>query len=114
MTIPTGATAYDYVQTLYGRPTRLIERLATVTTAQSEVLRNNPRRLFWQVVNVVGSAAWVYWTSGLPPLYALQLAQVGGSIAMTVNEDGEAVTYTLYGITLSGDATFHILEVEAR
>lgn len=108
-----GSTAYQVSLSRFDRPTRLIERRVSLTTSVVRILDNNPRRLAWIIMNRTASNAAIGFDMSVTYANGLLLAQNGGSMSMSVTEDGEATCYAVYGILEAGTGDFYVIEVIA-
>jgi len=87
----------------FGGLTHIREQQVTVGTAGDEILANNPARVFSMVINESNTEINVSFvrdgvTGGLP------LPPNGGAISLSVEEDGEAVGWQLFGrATVAGE-----------
>lgn len=108
-----GSTLWEVAKERFKRPTTIRERVVSVATSATEILNNNPRRVFWMVCNrhtangAIGFSPQVSFDTGL------LLAANGGVASMTAEEDGEAVGYAVYGILQFGPGNWWVLEVIA-
>ncbi len=106
-----GSTAYEFSLSRFGGPTRLETREVTVGTTAIELLINNPRRVFWQVMNRSLNPGSIGFNAGVTTTTGLYLGPTGGYASMSVEDDGEVVTYPVYGIATNPGSTFVIVEV---
>jgi len=86
----------------------------TVATTPTEVLRNNPNRIFWLVVNLSVNDGYVGWDNAVSSSRGLPIAASGGFVSCNIEEDGELVIYAVYAINLNAAGTYYIVEIEAR
>lgn len=107
----TGSTAYQVTEKTFGVSTRLIESTQELDTTVSQILPNNPRRLFWLVCNRGMSAIAIGFTPQVTIDTGLYIAANGGTASMVVTEDGEAVTYPVYGVANLSPNPILIIEV---
>jgi len=97
-----------------GFKTRLIVNPVTDTvgTTPTEILRNNPDRIFWLVVNLSVNDGYVGWDRQVSSTRGLLAAANGGYVSASAEEDGELVIYPVYAINLVASGTYMIVEVE--
>lgn len=106
-----GATAAEMSQQRFGGPTRVQSTVVTATTTWAQLLQGNPKRVFWTVINraIVNAAididAASTYANGIP------LGAAGGFASMDVQEDGESVSWPVFGASESSTATLRVLEV---
>jgi hypothetical protein len=105
-----GATGAEMSRNRFGGPVRTESRTATLTTAVAPILGNNPRRVFWSIINrgVVNAAVDV--DSAMTFADGILLGAAGGFAQMDVEEDGETVGWTVYGAAESATAVVRIVE----
>lgn len=105
----TGATAYDFTVARFGAPVAVVERRVTVGTTVTQLLPNNPRRVFWTTTNQSGDAGAIGLNRDLTVGNGDFVPWRGG-VEMTVEEDGEAVAWEWFAIgSVSG--TWYVREV---
>lgn len=97
-----GQSAAAYIEKKWGGPTRLLPvKLVTVTAvgnAPTQIYENNPRRMEVTVVNTGVANAYVGWDQNLDATHGILVSPLGGSVIFLVDEDGELVTYPLFGV----------------
>jgi len=106
----------EYVEKELGFKTRAIENPVTdrVLTTATLVLRNNPDRFAWLIVNLSPNTIYVGFTPEVSANRGIYLAANGGFITMHAREDGEAVTYAIYAIAPAGISRIYVVEYEKR
>jgi len=97
-----------------GFKTRLIVNPVTntVETMATEILRNNPDRIFWLIVNLSGNNGYIGWDREVSNTRGLLVAANGGYVSACIEEDGELVIYPVFAINLNASGTYMIVEVE--
>lgn len=106
-----GSTAYLVASQKLYVPSTLVERTVTVTDAITEIIHNNPRRLFWQICNRGSVPVYFGFSSNTTAGNGFVLDVNGATASMSIDEDGEGVGYSVYALTASGEATVRIMEV---
>jgi len=86
----------------------------TVATSATEILRNNPNRIFWLVVNLSVNDGYIGWDNEVAATRGLPIAASGGFASCSVEEDGELVIYPVFAINLNAAGTYYIVEIEER
>jgi len=106
----------EYVEKELGFKTRALENPVTnrVGTTPTLVLRNNPDRFQWLIVNLSAYNVYVAFTREVSSTRGVLVAASGGALAMHAREDGEAVTYEVYAISPDGIAAIYVIEYEKR
>jgi len=97
-----------------GFKTRLIINPVTdaVATTATEILKNNPDRVFWLIVNLSGNNGFAGWDRQVSSTRGLLVAANGGFVSANIDEDGELVIYPVYAVNLNAPGTYMIVEVE--
>jgi len=77
----------------FGWPTRLLENpvVAAVGLAQEVILRSNPDRVFWLVVNLSVNVIMLAFDSDVGPAKGIRLDANGGWASMAADEDGDVL-----------------------
>lgn len=91
--------------------TAVEERTATVATAVAEVLRNDPERLMWLIVNTGSVIARVSWATAAGVANTIPIAADGGSLSVNVREDFVLPTHSLQASVGVGTTTLRITTV---
>ena len=110
-----GALA-DFVLRKFGVSTRAIQDPVTVLcpfAASATLLRNNPDRLGFILVNLGVTAMYVAWDSTVSATHGIFIAPNGGSFGMGADEDGELVGWELHGRSVTSDNDIFIVVIEA-
>jgi len=84
----------------------------TVDTTPTLILRNNPDRIFWLIVNLSANNGYVGWDTQVSSSRGLFIAGNGGFISANIEEDGELVIQEVYAVNLGASGTYMIVEVE--
>jgi len=97
-----------------GFPTRLVINPVTnnVGTAATLILKNNPDRIFWLIVNLSGNDGYAGWDAQVSSTRGLLVPSNGGYVSASIEEDGELVIYEVYAILNVAAGTWMIVEVE--
>jgi len=95
-------------------PTRLVINPVTDTvgTTPTEILRNNPDRVFWLIVNLSANNGYIGWDREVSSTKGIFVAANGGYTSAALEEDGELVIYPVFAINLNAAGTYMIVEVE--
>jgi len=109
------ATA-QYTERELGFPTRAIENPITnvVSTSAVEILRANPDRFQWLVVNLSANTIYVSFDKDVSSTKGILLEPNGGFASMHAREDGEAVTYPIWAIATGVNSAIYVIEYERR
>lgn len=106
-----GSTTYKVSTERIYAPTTLLERVIVLSDVLTEILNNNPRRLSWHICNRDVSPIYYGFSTNVSENNGFFLAANGGFASMHVTEDGEAVGYPVYALSVSGAAVVRIMEV---
>ena len=98
----------------FGFPTRPIENpvRATIGDTAEVVLKENPDRVFWLVINLSDNTVYVALSSDVGAAKGIRLDPNGGWASMSVEEDGEATAYTVYAKATAADSAIYVLSIE--
>jgi len=105
-----------YVEKELGFPTRAIENPVTNTvgTTATLVLRNNPDRFQFLIVNLSTYDVYASFTKEVSASRGILIPSGGGYLIMHAREDGEAVTYEIWCIAIGGSAPIYVVVYERR
>ena len=106
--------AREFTLKRFGFPTRAVENpvVAEVGTTAAEILKNNPDRVFFLVVNLSANTVYVGLASDVGATKGIQLDANGGFVSFSVEEDGEAVAYQIFAIATGAASAIYVLEIE--
>jgi len=106
----------EYVEKELGFKTRAIENPVrdTVDTTPRIVLRLNPDRFQWLIVNLGTADIYIGFTSKVSSKRGIIIAADGGYASMHAREDGEAVTYEVWAVAKTGTQAIYVIEYEKR
>lgn len=106
----------DAIDREFGVRTRLIINPVTgsVGTTATEILRNNPDRLSWVIINLSANFGFIDFTPQVAATRGIRLSANGGSAAATWRDDGELVGHPVFALLDTAAGDFYVVEVEAR
>jgi len=106
--------AREFTLKRFGFPTRPVENpvAASVGTTAAEILKNNPDRVFWLVVNLSANVVYMGLSGDVSSTKGIRLDTNGGWASMSVEEDGEAVAYQVFAIASGAGSAIYVLEIE--
>lgn len=84
----------------------------TVQTTVTEILRNNPDRYGWLIVNLSANRGYIGFDREVSTTKGIPIEASGGVITSIWEEDGEAVTYAVFAINQVAAGTYYIVEME--
>lgn len=97
----------------FGRRTTVVERVVTVDTTVSQILRNDPNRYFIALINEGSADCRVSTSPTITTSSGWLLPANGGVMVFDWQTDGEAVGYAVYAVAAAGSATIRLREVVA-
>lgn len=106
--------AREFSEKRFGFPTRAVENpvVAAVGVTVVKILRNNPDRVFWIVVNLSANVVYVALSEDVSATKGIRLDANGGFTSMSVEEDGEAVAYDVYALATGAASAIYVLAIE--
>ena len=98
------------VEKLVGGRFNVRETDVTLTTTQGEILRNDPERVGWFIVNTGAAQAQLGFSTGISAAAAILVPLTGGQLSANVLDDYTLPTFAMYGRVEAGTTTLHIVE----
>lgn len=108
---PPGATAAKFTQKKFDGNTRSTLRAVNVGTATTRVLDNNPRRVHCAMVNISVNQGFFLDSNAVTSSNGILLGAGGGSVTMSVEEDGESVAWEWFGLNVGAAGVWMVYEV---
>ena len=95
-------------------PTRLVINPVTPTvgTTSTLILKNNPDRLMWLIVNLSPNRGYIGFDEQVGAGRGIPIEASGGIVSATWREDAELVIHPVYALNLGASGTYFIIEVE--
>ena len=84
----------------------------TVATTATMILKNNPDRLAWLIVNLSANRGYIGFDRQVAPTRGIPVEASGGIVISNWREDGELVIHEVHAINLVAAGTWYIVEVE--
>jgi len=105
-------TTRDLLRLRLGVPTSGRPSLAAATTSGIQVIRQDPARVSFILVNTGGNAAFVGPDLPTRPtgLDGIRIDPFGGALLVEWETDGEMVGWAWRGVSIGGPTTFYLLE----
>jgi hypothetical protein len=105
----------EVLENMYGVRTdmRVNPITDTIATSATQLLRNNPNRLAWTLINLGSEAVYLSFTPDVGTTKGIYVASGGGTMGLLFSEDFELVTYPVYGIGAAGGDKIYLVEVIA-
>ncbi len=105
-----------FIEKQFGIRTRGITNPVTTTvlTTKVEILKNNPDRLAYTVVNLTAYDVHVTFDREPTTTRGILISASGGSLTLTAIEDGELVGYELWGISTGTQSTIFTIVTEGE
>lgn len=107
-----GSTAAEWSARWFGGPTRVKSRAVTVGTTPTQILGNNPKRVFWAALNRAVNSGAVDFDQEVTEASGIPVGALAGGVSMSVQEDGEPVAWAVWGIQSGASGTWRVVEVE--
>lgn len=107
-----GSAAYLITSKLFLGNTRFSERTYGAAAAVSEILKNNPRRVEFVIINPSIGDLYISNDPSLVTSFGFIVPAGGGSLIFNVLEDGETVAERFYCYAPAGAITVYVMEVE--
>jgi hypothetical protein len=82
-----------------------------VATTVTQLLRPNPNRLAWSLVNLGANPIYIAIDPLPSSTHGIYVARNGGNVVFLWNEDFELVTYPLWGIADTAAADVYLIEI---
>lgn len=95
----------------FGGHTYGTEDVVTVLTTRTTILRNNPNRVYWVMINEGANDIRVSFDPSISATSGFVLAASGGVIVADWFNEGETVGYEVYGIAVGVDTRLRVREV---
>lgn len=86
----------------------------TLSTTPEQILKANPDRIAWTLVNLGGVVVYVGHEEAVSSLNGYYMAANGGVLAMKWDEDGELVGFPLWVVASSVTPTIFAMVVMAQ
>jgi hypothetical protein len=111
ITDPEGSTAALWAARWFGGPTTIRTSTVVMGLTVARVLPNNPRRVFWQIINRSVANVSLGFDNTITIAAGIPLAPSAGFATMAVQEDGEPVSYEVLGIADLAASNLNVVEV---
>lgn len=89
----------------------LRERTVSVTSTVSEILKANPERAGWLIVNTGGTEVQFGWSQKLTAADSIPFGSNGGGASVNVREDFVLPIFPTYAVVSSGSSTLRVIEI---
>jgi len=99
----------------WGVRTRLVQNpvRASVDTDPVVILRGNPDRFHWLVINLSPNEVYLGFDEDVSSTRCVLLGANGGFASMSVDEDGEVVTWEVWAVAAAAGSAIYVIETEA-
>lgn len=105
-----GAAA-EFIAKKYGGPVEDLAVVESIGTTQSEVLRNNPERVFVLFVNLSANTMYVGYDDAVGSARGIVLAPNGGTYQVDVEEDFTIPVHAHHVISTGVTSNLYVLTV---
>lgn len=108
--------ASEYLERKFGFKTRPIFNPVTDTVGvvPTEILRGNPDRVQWLIVNLSAFDGYIGFDRQVSATRGIFLSANGGNAAATLDDDGHLLIHPVFAISPGGAGTWFIEEVEHK
>ena len=109
-------TLQDLLETQYGIKTdiRINPLTSQIQTTATELLKPDPNRLAWTLINLGAQACYVAFTPDVATSKGVYVAATGGVFSLLWNEDFSLVCFPVYALTTVAAVDIYLVEVVAR
>lgn len=105
----------DLVAGRLGGVVNVRQRRQVIQVTPEQVLRNDPERLFWLVVNTGGIRAFVSFDRDVDTQNGIIVGPDGGSLSVTIEDDFIAPVFPLFAvIPPGGPVSTNLVIIEVR
>lgn len=103
----------DLIDKRFGIKTRAVEcpENSEVGTSAALLLKNNPNRLSFLVINLSANVIYLGLTGGVASSRGIRLNANGGMASMIFDEDFDAVGWAWYAIASGSNSAVYFLEL---
>ncbi len=103
-----------FAQNTFGGQTRSIVNplTNTVGTASTQLLQNNPDRVFWIIFNRSANKIDLDFTPDVAIDARIPIAPGGGFVSMDVRDDGEGIINPVFAIASAAASTVYVMEIK--
>jgi len=84
----------------------------SVGTTPTLILKNNPDRIYWLIVNLSAYDGYAGWDAQVSATRGILIPANGGYASASIVEDGELTIMEVYAVNLTASGTWMIVEVE--
>jgi hypothetical protein len=108
--------ASEYLERKFGFPTRMIPNPVTDTVgaAAVEILRGNPDRVQWLIVNLSAFDGFVGFDPQVSATRGIFVSANGGNVGAVIDDDAHLLIHPVFAISPGGAGTWFIEEVERK
>ena len=108
-------TLQDLLEKQYGVKTdiRINPLVTQVQTTLTQLLKPDPNRLAWTLINLGSNALYVGFDEQTSTTRGVYVAATGGVFSLLFNEDFSLVAFPVYAITTVAAADIYLVEVIA-
>jgi hypothetical protein len=103
----------EVIERMYGVKTDMLVNPVTdtVLTTPTQLLKPNPNRLAWTLINLGSEAIYLSFTQDVATTKGIYVASGGGTMGLLFSEDFELVTFPIYAIGAAGGDKVYLVEV---
>jgi len=87
------------------------ESVVTVAAAPTQILRQDPERVGWVLINTGAVRCFLGFRESSPSAETLPLQADGGGASANIREDFVLPTFPMFGVVLAGTSTVYVIEI---
>lgn len=96
---------------LFGGTTTYRESLVIVGTSGTEIVKNDPNRIFLYISNTASNNGTVRFSPEITSGIGVPLTPTGGYASWSIREDGDATIQAVYGVAAVAGSVWYVYEV---
>jgi len=108
--------AFEMMEAKLGRPTQTVINPVTDTVAitATQILLNNPNRIFALVSNLGATDMFIGWDRQVSSSRGVRVPNSGGIVSLAWEEDYELCFQELFAVAVTAPVTCYIVELNLR
>jgi len=107
--------ASAYVEATFGLHTKVNENPSGITqvgTSVVQILRNNPDRLAYLILNLSSNDMYVGFSNEVSSTNGILLVSAGGMFSVNVRDDFELPVKEVYAVSTGANSPIYVMEIE--
>jgi hypothetical protein len=103
----------EYLEKRFGAILDASERTVTVGATPTLILRHDPGRFMWLIINLSSANGYIAFSTGVSSSFGMLLNASGGERVALADEDGPLPVKEVWGVSDSAGSTWYVVEVRA-